>query len=77
LDELLKLAAREPVRVVAPSGQKFVIEADEDEEFAKEVAELADSDRFMDFLAERAKEEQAIPIEQFLRELNEREGATQ
>jgi hypothetical protein len=77
LDELLALAARESVRVISPSGQKFVIEADEDEEFAREVAELGASDRFMNFLAERAKEEQAIPIEQFLHELNEREGAAQ
>ncbi len=77
LDELLTLATRESVRVVSPSGQKFVIEVDEDEEFAQEVSELAASDRFMNFLAERAKEERAISIEQFLQDLNERAGAAQ
>lgn len=70
VDELLRLAADETIRVIARDGQAFVIEPADD--FEQEVAQLRQSKSFMAFLAERSKAKQgSISLDAFEREINE------
>ncbi len=67
VDELLAIARREPVLLVTPDGENFVLE--EADDFDREVVELGNSKTFMKFLEERSREKGAISIEQFADEL--------
>jgi len=77
LDELFHQAADEAVHVITKDGQTFIIEPADD--FAREVALLRQSKKFMAFLAERAKEPASITLDELDREIDEalaREAAT-
>jgi len=60
LAEILKLAKSEAVLIRSVSGEDFVVE--EADEFDREVATLASSEKFMEFLNSRSKETGNIPI---------------
>jgi hypothetical protein len=65
--ELLQLAADDSVLVVNQDGHEFVVEAAD--QFDREVAQLAGSEKFMSFLAERSKESGSVPIDEVERRL--------
>lgn len=54
IDDLLRMAAGDPVRIRSQNGEEFILESAD--AFDREVAELARSERFMSFLSERARE---------------------
>jgi len=62
VDELLHSAAVEAVLIRSKDGLTFVLEAAD--AFEQEVAELAASEKFMSFLAQRSKEPAAISLEE-------------
>jgi len=62
--ELLLRAERDVIRIVSPSGRAFILE-ESDEAFEQEVERLGQSDRFMAFLAERAREPVGISLDEF------------
>jgi hypothetical protein len=77
IDELFRHAADEAVHVITQDGQTFIVEPADD--FAREVALLRQSKKFMAFLAERAKEPASITLDELDREIDEtlaREAAT-
>ena len=59
ISELIELAKSEPVLVHAADGTDFVFE--EADEFEREVAALAASDKFMSFLEKRSREGKEVP----------------
>lgn len=61
VEELLRVARTETVRIVNTEGDEFILEAAD--AFAREVAELSQSEKFMTFLAERAKESGGLSLE--------------
>jgi hypothetical protein len=67
VDELLAIARREAVVLVSADGARFVLEGEDD--FDREVALLGNSGKFMEFLAERSRENGVISIEQFAKGL--------
>ncbi len=68
VDELLSIARRESVLLVAEDGRSFVLE--EADDFDREVVQLSSSQKFMRFLDERSKEKSTMTIEQFAKELD-------
>lgn len=74
LEELLKAARSQTVFIVTPEGEEYVLEAADD--FEKEVAQLGNSEKFMQFLEERRKEPGRIPLEEIEKRLKmeEHEG---
>jgi hypothetical protein len=62
VEELLASAVGESVLIRGRDGNEFVIEAAD--AFDREVAQLAGSEKFMAFLAERSKEEGIISLEE-------------
>jgi hypothetical protein len=62
VDELLQSAASEAVLIRGRDGNEFVIEAAD--AFEREASELAGSEKFMAFLAERSKEKGSVSLEE-------------
>jgi hypothetical protein len=73
IDELLRMAAGDPVRIRNQDGEEFILEAAD--AFDREVAELSRSERFMSFLAERANEPAKTSLEALERRLAQAEQA--
>jgi hypothetical protein len=73
INDLLRLAAGDQVRIRSQSGQEFILESAD--AFDREVAELSGSGRFMSFLAERAKEPGGTKLEDIERKLAQAEQA--
>ena len=71
VDELLRVARTEPIRIVNAEGDEFILEAAD--VFAREVAELGQSEKFTAFLAERAKEPGGLSLEDLERRLAQAE----
>ena len=67
VDELLQLASDDAVLVVNRDGNEFLVEAAD--AFDREAAQLAGSEKFMSFLAERCKEPGSVPLEEVERRL--------
>jgi hypothetical protein len=67
LEELLKLAQTETVRIVAADGSAFVLE--EAGDFDKEVELLGKSEKFRRFLSARSNESATTSIEDYRRSL--------
>ncbi len=65
--ELLHLADNEAVVIVAENGREFVLE--EADEFDKEIAALSGSEKFINFLKERAKEPASLSLDEVEKEL--------
>lgn len=63
VEDLLRLAQAEEVVIRDREGQEFVLEAADD--FAREVARVGQSERFIAFLAERAQEPGGTTLEEF------------
>jgi hypothetical protein len=72
-DELLQLAAGDPVLIRNRDGQEFLLEAAD--LFDREVAELSRSERFMSFLGERSREPGNTSLEEIDRRVSEAEAA--
>jgi PHD/YefM family antitoxin component YafN of YafNO toxin-antitoxin module len=73
IDDLLRMATGEPVRIRSQSGEEFILESAD--AFDREVAELSRSERFMSFLAERAMEPARTRLGELERRLAETEQA--
>lgn len=69
VEELLQLASSDAVLIRTSEGQEFLLESAD--EFDREVALLGESEKFMQFLAERAKEPGTISLEQLQQTLEE------
>jgi hypothetical protein len=67
IKELLHLADKEAVVIVAENGREFVLE--EADEFDKEIAALSNSEKFINFLKERAKEPATLSLDEVEKEL--------
>ncbi|MBI3797111.1 MAG: hypothetical protein HY268_09120 [Deltaproteobacteria bacterium] len=67
VEELLRVARTETVRIVNIEGDEFILEAAD--AFAREVAELGQGEKFMTFLAERAKASGGLSLEDLERKL--------
>jgi PHD/YefM family antitoxin component YafN of YafNO toxin-antitoxin module len=75
VDDLLRLAARDPVRIRSQNGEEFILESAD--AFDREVAELSRSEKFMSFLAERAREPGRTRLEDIERRLIQTEQAVE
>lgn len=73
IDELLRMAAGDPVRIRSQNGEEFILESAG--AFDREVAELSRSERFMSFLADRSKEPGRSSLEDLERRLSRDEQA--
>jgi hypothetical protein len=71
VEELLRIASSDSVLIRSNGGQEYILESAD--EFEREVALLGNSEKFMQFLAERSKELGSISIEQLKQELEARE----
>jgi len=71
VDELLRFARTEPVRIVAEEGDEFILEVADACE--REVAELGQSEKFMAFLAERSQEPGVISLDAIARKFTQDE----
>ncbi len=67
VEELLHLADKDVVVIVAEYGREFVLE--EADEFDKEIAALSSSETFINFLKERAKEPATLSLDEVEKEL--------
>jgi hypothetical protein len=74
VDDLLRMAAGDPVRIRSRSGEEFILESADT--FDREVADLPRSERFTSFLAERAREPGKTRLEDVERRLAQAEQAT-
>ena len=74
LAEVIELAEKEPVLVLAPNGHQFIIS--EADDFDAEVEALRNSRRFQEFLDERMRSQTRIPIEDIQREVEAELGRT-
>lgn len=74
LDDLLAAVDNGSILVIRPDGTRVTLELADD--FDQEVAALGQSERFMAFLAERAKEPGGSTLEEFERRLQDRETDT-
>ncbi len=72
LEEVIKLARKEPVLLLTPDGKEYMIS--EADDFQQEVEALRGSGAFQKFLNERSKRKRAIPLEEIEKEI-ERELA--
>lgn len=71
VDELLRFARTESVRIVAEEGDEFILEVAD--AFEREVTTLGQSEKFMAFLAERSKEPGGISLDDIERKLAQEE----
>ncbi|NEQ64039.1 MAG: hypothetical protein F6J86_37040 [Symploca sp. SIO1B1] len=71
LEELLQVASNETVLILSDDGNEYILEAAD--AFEQEVAELAKSQRFMAFLAERSKEAGKTSLDEIERRLAQAE----
>jgi len=71
IEELLQLASEDPVLIVNRDGSEFLLETAD--AFDREATQLAQSAKFMSFLAERSRESGSIPLEAIDRRLSESE----
>jgi hypothetical protein len=75
IDELLRMVARDPVRIRSRDGEEFLLESAG--AFDREVAELSRSETFLSFLAERARAPGRTRLEELERRLAQVERATE
>ncbi len=68
LEELINLARREPVLILASDGQEFFVSQADD--FEREVEELRQSHAFQRFLDERSACTRRIPLEEVEEEID-------
>jgi hypothetical protein len=68
LSEVIELAAKEPVLLLTPDGQQFIIS--EADAFEAEVEALRNSRRFQQFLDQRMETSRRIPIEEIEAEID-------
>jgi PHD/YefM family antitoxin component YafN of YafNO toxin-antitoxin module len=73
IDELLRMAAGDPVRIRNRDGDEFILESAD--AFEREVTELSRSASFMSFLADRAREPGRTKLEDLERRLSQAEQA--
>ena len=73
VDELLEMAAVNPILIRNHGGQEFLLETADG--FDREVAELSRSERFMSFLAMRSKEPGKTSIDEIDRRVKDAEAA--
>lgn len=71
LDEIMNAVEQDSVVIIRSDGKRFVLEPED--AFAQEVTTLGRSEKFMTFLAERAQEPGGVSLEEFERQLEERE----
>ena len=69
LSEVIELAERGPVLLLAPNGHPFILS--QADHFEAEVEALRNSQLFQRFLDERMQDQTGIPIEQIEREIDE------
>ena len=69
LSDIIQLAAKEPVLLVAPDGREFIVS--EADDFEAEIEVLRNSQRFQRFLDERMQDPTRIPIGQIKKEIEE------
>jgi hypothetical protein len=74
VNDLLRIAAADPIRIRSQGGEEFILESAD--AFDREVADLSRSDRFMSFLAERAREPGRTTLEEVERKLAQAEQDT-
>lgn len=74
LGEVIGLARKEPVLLLAPDGKEFLIS--EADDFEREVEALRRSPSFQKFLDKRSRSRRRIPLDEIEREI-ERELAAQ
>lgn len=72
LKELFEAASSESVFIVTSEGQEYILEAAD--EFEREVEKLGKSEKFMQFLADRKKEQVRIPLEEIEKRLKPLDG---
>ena len=68
VEELLKMAESEALRIVSSDGVAFVLE--EADDFDREVELLGKSEEFARFLSERAREPATTSLEDYRRSLD-------
>jgi ribose 1,5-bisphosphokinase PhnN len=68
IDELLQAAETEVVLVRSEDGNEFLLEAADG--FERKVADLASSEKFLSFLAERLKERGGVSIDEIAQRLS-------
>jgi PHD/YefM family antitoxin component YafN of YafNO toxin-antitoxin module len=73
LDDLLRMATGDQVRIRSRGGKDFILESAD--AFDQEVAELSRSERFMAMLTERAMEPARTRLDELERRLAETEQA--
>jgi hypothetical protein len=73
IDELLRMAAGDPVRIRNQDGEEFILESAD--AFDREVTDLSRSEPFMSFLADRAREPGRTKLEDIERRLAQAEEA--
>ena len=66
VEDLLKIASAGSVRILAPDGQAFVLEADD---FEKEALLLGKSKKFRRFLNDRSKEAATTSLKDYQKSL--------
>lgn len=71
LDEILDAVDQDTVVIIRPDGKRLVLEPEDS--FEREVGQLGQSERFMNFLAERAQETGGVSLEDLERKLVEKE----
>jgi hypothetical protein len=71
LDEILNAVDQDTVVIIRPDGKRLVLEPEDS--FEQEVARLGQSEKFMNFLEERAQEKGGISLDEFERRLIEKE----
>lgn len=67
LDEILDAVDQDSVIIIRPDGKRLVLEPEGAAE--EEVRQLGQSEKFVNFLAERAQETGGISLEEFERKL--------
>ena len=75
VDDLLRMAAGDPVRIRSRNGEEFILESAD--AFDREVAEPSRSETFLSFLAERARETGRTSLEDIERRLSQTEQAVE
>jgi hypothetical protein len=73
--DLINLARKEPVLLLAPDGQQFLLA--EVDDFEREVDILRTSPAFQQFLDERSSSKHRIPLEELEREIEQELAAQQ
>jgi hypothetical protein len=68
LEELLHFASSDSVLIRTDDGQEYILESAD--EFDREVAMLGQSEKFMQFLAERSKEKGTVTLGQLKKSLD-------